>query len=244
MNLKMTVQYDGTRYSGWQRQGNTENTIQGRLEHAVSALWGETVELQGSGRTDAGVHALGQVAGFHTEAPIPDRTAFRDMLNERLPGDIAVTEVTVASPRFHARLSAKEKTYRYTVWNSPVPNVLERRYLLQVPEPLDTASMEEGAHRMLGTHDFSGFSADRTKKSTVRCLKSVEIIQNGPRLEIFFTGNGFLRNMVRILTGTLLEMGTGRRDPETVDAVFQTCDRSLAGPTAPPQGLCLMEVIY
>ena len=244
MNLKMTVQYDGTRYSGWQRQGNTENTIQGRLEHAVSALLGETVEIQGSGRTDAGVHALGQVASFRTDAAIPDRTVFRDRLNDRLPGDIAVTEITLASPRFHARLSAKEKIYRYTVWNSPVPNVLERRYLLQVPEPLDVSQMEAGARRMLGTHDFSGFSADRTKKSTVRCLKSIEIRQNGPRLEFVFTGNGFLRNMVRILTGTLLEMGRGDRDPESVDAVLETCDRSLAGPTAPPQGLCLMQVIY
>ena len=244
MNYKMTLQYDGTRYSGWQRQGNTEKTIQGKLEQAISTLLEEPVEIHGSGRTDAGVHALGQVASFQTGSPIPDCGLFQRALNERLPGDIAVTVLTPASPRFHARLNAKEKTYRYTVWNSDIPNVLERRYLLQVPEILDLSRMEDAAARMLGTHDFSGFSADKTKKSTVRHLKSVELHSNGPRLELLFTGNGFLRSMVRILTGTLLEVGMGKREPESVDQVFQSQSRQDAGFTAPPQGLCLIQVIY
>ena len=244
MNYKMTVQYDGTRYNGWQRQGNTEKTIQGKLEQHLTNLLGEPIELQGSGRTDAGVHALGQAASFRTETPIPDCEAFLRALNEALPEDIAAVDLHPAAERFHARLSAREKTYRYTIWNSPIPNVLERRYQYRVPEPLDLPAMEAAAERMLGTRDFRGFSQDRTKKSTVRYLKTVEIQKNGDRVELWFTGNGFLRNMVRILTGTLIEVGLGTRDPETVDAVLETRDRSLAGFTAPAQGLCLMEVYY
>lgn len=242
MNYKMTIQYDGARYSGWQRQGNTDRTVQARLEKTLSELLQQPVEVQGSGRTDAGVHAIGQVASFRTDGPVPDDFLLR--LNESLPQDIAVTALSPASPRFHARLSAKEKVYRYTVWNSPIPNVLERRYLFQVPEPLDIPAMRAAADRMLGTHDFAGFSADKTKKTTVRCLKSVEIRQDGTRIELLFTGNGFLRSMVRILTGTLIEVGLGQRTPDSVDEVFSACDRQKAGFTAPAQGLCLMQVIY
>ena len=244
MNYKMTVQYDGARYSGWQRQGNTAGTIQAKLERALSELLSESVEVNGSGRTDAGVHALGQVANFKTEHPIKDCDAFLLRLNEELPGDIAVLKLTAASPRFHARISAKEKTYRYTVWNSPIPNVLERRYLYQVPEALDDAAMEAAAACLVGTHDFAGFSTGHTKKSTVRHLRTVEIRRTGDRVELWFTGNGFLRNMVRILTGTILEAGLGKRAPESVIDVFSTGDRGQAGFTAPPQGLCLMQVIY
>ena len=244
MNYKMTVQYDGGRYNGWQRQGNTEKTIQAKLEQHLTAALGEPIELQGSGRTDAGVHALGQVASFRTERAIPDCGAFLRALNDALPEDIAAVDLHPASERFHARLSAREKTYRYTIWNSPIPNVLERKYQYRVPEPLDLPAMEAAAERMLGTHDFRGFSQDKTKKSTVRYLKAVEIRREGDRVELWFTGNGFLRNMVRILTGTLIEVGLGTRDPETVDAVLETRDRSLAGFTAPAQGLCLMEVYY
>ena len=240
----MTVQYDGARYAGWQRQGNTEKTVPARLALALSGLMGEAVEVNGSGRTDAGVHALGQVANFKTDAPIPDAEGFLLRLNKALPGDIAVTRLGPASPRFHARLSAKEKVYRYTIWNSPIPNVLERKYVYQLPEPLDDGAMEEAADRMLGTHDFAGFSADRTKKSTVRHLRSVNIHRDGDRVTRTYTGNGFLHNMVRILTGTLIETGLHQRDPESIDRVFETLDRKDAGFTAPAQGLCLMEVIY
>lgn len=240
----MTVQYDGARYSGWQRQGNTDNTIQGRLEKVLSRLLVENVEISGSGRTDAGVHAVGQVANFKTEQTIADCEAFLKALNEVLPGDIAVTRLTAASPRFHARLSAKEKTYRYTVWNSVIPNVLERRYQYQLAEHLDETAMRDAAVRLLGTHDFAGFSTGHTKKSTIRSLKSVEIRREGDRVELSFTGNGFLRNMVRIMTGTLLEVGLGTRAPESIDVILETCDRQKAGATAPPQGLCLMQVLY
>lgn len=244
MNYKMTIQYDGSRYSGWQRQGNTEQTIQARLEKTLTELLGAPVEISGSGRTDAGVHALGQVASFQTECAVEELDTFLIELNRRLPGDIAVTRLTSASPRFHARLSAKEKIYRYTVWNSEIPDVFARRYQYQLPEPLDLSAMEEGARLLLGTHDFSGFSTGRTKKSTVRSIRSVEIRREGERVTFLFRGNGFLRNMVRIMTGTLLEIGLGHMDPTCIKEILESGDRQKAGPTAPPQGLCLIEVIY
>lgn len=240
----MTVQYDGTRYSGWQRQGNTEQTIQARLEKTLTELLGAPVEISGSGRTDAGVHALGQVASFQTECAVEKLDKFLIELNRRLPGDIAVTRLTPASPRFHARLSAKEKIYRYTVWNSQIPDVFARRYQYQLPESLDLSAMEEGAKLLLGTHDFSGFSTGHTKKSTVRSIRSVEIRREGERVTFLFRGNGFLRNMVRIMTGTLLEIGLGHMRPACIGEILESGDRQKAGPTAPPQGLCLMEVIY
>ena len=243
-NYKLTLSYDGTRYSGWQRQGNTGNTIQAKLEAALGQVLGGAVEVNGSGRTDAGVHALGQVASFHTPGAVPDPEAFLIRLNLALPEDIAVTQFSPAGERFHARLNAKEKQYRYTVWNSPIPNVLERRYLYHITEPLFVPDMEAGAALLTGTHDFAGFSAGHTKKSTVRFLRSVDIRRDGPRVTLTFTGNGFLHNMVRILTGTLLEVGLGRREAESIETVFETGNRQLAGFTAPAQGLCLMEVKY
>ena len=244
MNYKMTVQYDGYRYAGWQRQGNTEQTIQERLEKTISALLAEPVSIQGSGRTDAGVHALGQVASFHTELPIRDCRQFLLDLNAALPSDIAVTRLDAASPRFHARLNAKEKTYRYSVWNSPIPNVLERRLQYQLPAPLDDEAMRTAASLLLGTHDFAGFSTGHTKKSTVRHIRSIQIKRKNELVEFYFTGNGFLHNMVRILTGTLIEVGLHKRPPESVLEVIESKDRTLAGFTAPAQGLCLMEVNY
>lgn len=242
-NYKMTVQYDGTRYSGWQRQGNTAQTIQYKLEQAIGRLLEEPIEVSGSGRTDAGVHAMGQVANFKTEKKV-DCGAFLISLNQLLPEDIAVTSLSAASPRFHARLGAKEKTYRYTINLSPVQDVFRRRYEYQLPEALDLTAMEQAASLLLGTHDFRGFSTGHTKKSTVRYLKSIEFTQDGDKLYLTFTGNGFLYNMVRILTGTLIEVGQGKRSPDSVISVLETKDRQLAGFTAPPQGLCLMQVTY
>ena len=243
VNYKMTVQYDGGRYSGWQRQGNTDHTIQGRLEQHLSALLQQPVEVSGSGRTDAGVHALGQVANFKTDRYL-DCEDFLLRLNGALPGDIAVTKLSMASPRFHARLSAKEKTYRYTIWNSPIPNVLERRYVYQVDQPLNLQAMEKAAKELLGTHDFRGFSMDRTKKSSIRTVKSIDLCTDGPRLELTVTGNGFLRGMVRILTGTLIEVGLGQRDALAATLPLETHQRQDAGFMAPAQGLCLMHVTY
>ena len=243
LNYKMTVQYDGTRYSGWQRQGNTTSTIQYKIEQCLSRLLSEEIEISGSGRTDAGVHALGQVVNFRAEKRL-NCDGFLRELNEALPEDITVTDLRIASDRFRARLDAKEKTYRYTINNSPFTDVFRRKYEYQLTEPLDVHAMKEAAMLLLGTHDFKGFSTGRTKKSTVRSIKSIDIIQDGHKLYLDFTGNGFLYNMVRILTGTLIEVGVNKRKPDSILSVFESNDRALAGFTAPPQGLCLMEVTY
>lgn len=243
LNYKMTVQYDGTRYSGWQRQGNTPSTIQYRIEQCLTRLLGEEIEISGSGRTDAGVHALGQVVNFRAEKRL-DCSQFLVELNANLPEDITVTDLRIASDRFRARLDAKEKTYRYTINNSSFTDVFRRKYEYQITELLDVDIMEQAAKMLLGTHDFKGFSTGRTKKSTVRSIKSIHITRDGNKLYLDFTGNGFLYNMVRILTGTLIEVGLHKREPESILAVFEANDRTLAGFTAPPHGLCLMEVTY
>lgn len=242
-NYKMTVQYDGTRYSGWQRQGNTASTIQGKLERALSRLLGEDIQVSGAGRTDGGVHAMGQCANFKSVHSL-NCEDFQKKLNEALPEDIAVLDLHPASPRFHARLSAKEKTYRYTIRNTHTKDVFSRKYVYQVPEPLDLAAMETAKTYLLGTHDFKGFSTGRTKKSTVRHLSSIEIEKEGETVTLIFTGNGFLYNMVRILSGTLIETGLSQREPESVLSVLESGDRQEAGFTAPAQGLCLMNVMY
>lgn len=239
----MTVQYDGTRYSGWQRQGNTTSTIQHKIEQCLSRLLSEEIEISGSGRTDAGVHALGQVVNFHSGTRL-DCDKFIVELNESLPEDISVTDFRLASDRFRARLDAKEKTYRYTINNSYLTDVFRRKYEYQLTESLDITAMEAAATLLLGTHDFKGFSTGKTKKSTVRTIKSILITKDGNKLYLDFTGNGFLYNMVRILTGTLVEVGLHKREPESILSVFESNDRTLAGFTAPPHGLCLMEVTY
>lgn len=243
-NYKLTIQYDGTRYRGWQVQGNTDQTIQGRLEAVITRLIGTPVELHGSGRTDAGVHALGQVANVKLPSPIEPAT-FLQQINTYLPADIAVVALTPASDRFHARLNATSKTYCYRIWNSPIPNVMERNYSLHFPAPLDLGAMQQAATYLIGTHDFRSFCGlKRFKKSTVRTLFSVEIHQTGAALTLQFCGNGFLMRMVRILTGTLLEVGTGQRTPSSMTDLLAVQDRSAAGPAAPPHGLTLLCVTY
>lgn len=242
-NYKFCIAYDGSRYSGWQRQGNTGTTIQNKLERVLSSLVGEEISISGSGRTDAGVHAVGQIANFKTNRYL-DTDSFADEVNRMLPEDIAVSDFTLASPRFHARLSAKEKTYRYTIQNDIASDVFHRKYEYRIPDALDIAAMRQAAQYLEGTHDFIAFSSGRTKKSTVRHIRKIDIQQDGTKLFLTFTGNGFLYNMVRILVGTLIEVGKGQRSPESIPAAIESKDRSQAGFTAPPQGLCLMEVYY
>lgn len=243
-NIKLLIQYEGTRYKGWQSQEHTENTIQGRLTRVLERMTGEEIDLKGSGRTDAGVHAAGQTANFHTEARLPCEEILR-YLNTYLPEDIAVLRAEEASPRFHSRLCAARKTYVYRIWNSCVPNVFERKYVYQVEEPLDVERMREAAGFFLGTHDFRAFCANkRMKKSTVRSLERITIEQSGPELRLSFTGNGFLHHMVRILTGTLLEVGLGKRKPQEMAAILASLSREQAGAMAPAQGLCLLSVEY
>ena len=243
-NYKLTVCYDGTRYKGWQKQGNTALTIQGKLEEQLSRLIGEPIELAGCGRTDGGVHARAQVCSFHTSQPIDCGTLLAK-LRETLPEDIGAVSAEEAPPRFHARLSCTEKTYVYRIWNSTAPDVFERRYRLSVPEALDLSAMERAAAYLCGEHDFAAFCAARPgKKSTVRNLKSIQLKRDGDELRLVFSGDGFLYNMVRILTGTLLDVGKGLRSPEQIPVILESRDRSLAGPTAPAKGLILWEVCY
>ena len=240
-NYKLTIQYDGTRYRGWQVQGNTDQTIQGKVEGVLSRLTGQPVELHGSGRTDAGVHALGQVANVKLPRPFDPSELLRE-LNRYLPADIGVIAVEPAPERFHARLNAHSKTYRYRI---EIPNVLERSYLYPLPEPLDVAAMERAAADLVGTHDFRSFCGlKRFKKSTVRTITDITITQHGSEVRLEFTGNGFLMRMVRILAGTLVEVGLGRRAADAMPAVLAAQDRAAAGPALPAQGLALVRVEY
>jgi len=241
---RLTLCYDGSRYNGWQKQGNTKNTIQEKLETLLSRLIGEEVEVSGSGRTDAGVHAMGQVASFRTSAVQDCDTLLQD-IRRYLPEDIGAISLEPAEPRFHARLNATGKTYVYRVWRSECPNVFERKYLYTVTEPLDLAAMEEAAGHLMGTHDFMSFCANkRMKKSTVRTITELRLEQLGNELRFSVSGDGFLYNMVRILVGTLLEVGMGKRSPDSIPALLEAKDRSQAGYLVPPHGLRLEAVYY
>ena len=241
---RLTLSYDGSRYNGWQKQGNTPNTIQEKLETLLSRLLGEPIEVAGSGRTDAGVHAMGQVVSFHCTQK-QDCAALLSDIRRYLPEDIGALELREAAPRFHARLNATGKTYVYRVWNSDVPNVFERKYLYTINETLDISAMETAAADLIGTHDFMSFCANkRMKKSTVRTIRSIRIEPMGGELRFTVTGDGFLYNMVRILVGTLLEVGMGKRDKHSMPALLDAKDRSKAGYLVPPHGLRLEKVFY
>ena len=242
-NLRLDICYDGTRYRGWQRLPGKDDTIQGKLETALSRILGEPIEISGSGRTDAGVHARGQVANFHCESTMP-ALEILDNLRKYLPEDIGIYSCKEVSPRFHARLNAKEKTYMYRIWNSDQPCVFERRFAAVMPEHLDISPMEQAAEYLLGEHDFSAFCGNaKMKKSTVRIIHSLSIKRKGEEIHITITGNGFLHNMVRILVGTLVEVGRGERSSDSIPELFGG-KRADAGFLAPPQGLCLQEVYY
>ena len=242
-NFKLVLSYDGSRYNGWQRQGNTENTIQEKLETALSRILTQTVECAGSGRTDAGVHARVQAVSFRAETDMGAAEILR-RLRTYLPEDIGAEALEEAPPRFHARLNCTGKTYVYRVWNSDSPCVFERRYVSRVTEPLDIGAMRAAAAVLIGEHDFTAFSSGHSKKSAIRRIDGIEIARVGEEVRLSFSGNGFLYNMVRILTGTLLEAGAGRMTPEQVSEALAKRDRALAGPTAPAKGLCLWEVRY
>ena len=246
MNYRAVIQYEGTRYRGWQVQGNTDQTIQGKLEVLLGRMAGEEVEVHGSGRTDGGVHAAGQVISFRCKTGRSPE-GIRDYMNQYLPEDIAVLSVEEAAPRFHARLNAVRKTYVYTIWNSAVPNVFGRRFMTRVEKPLDAERMREAARYLCGTHDFCAFSSlnpKRFKKSTVRRLDEVRIEQEGSMIRIYFTGNGFLYHMVRILAGTLVEVGMGLKKPEDVEQMLASGSRADTGRLMPPEGLTLLCVEY
>jgi len=243
LTYRLTLSYDGTGFCGWQVQPGLR-TVQGCLQEALSQLIKAPVAVHGSGRTDTGVHALGQVCHFRaaTTIPLERMTA---ALNARLPRDMAVLEAAQAPAGFHARFDIKEKTYRYRILNTPVRSPLLEHYAWHVPDPLAAAPMAEALERLKGTHDFAGFAASGSPRSTtVRTLKGAVLRQEGAELALEFTADGFLYHMVRNLAGTLVEIGLGRREPSWIDAILAGRDRRLAGKTAPPQGLYLLAVKY
>ncbi|MCR1899588.1 tRNA pseudouridine(38-40) synthase TruA [Irregularibacter muris] len=243
-NIKITIQYDGTRYRGWQRLKNDSNTIQGKIESVLSRMAEENVEIIGSGRTDAGAHAYGQVANFKTNSSM-DIHEIKKYLYTYLPEDILVIDVQEMEKDFHARYNVVSKTYVYKIWNDTLHNPFLRKYAEHVPQRLNIDQMKKAAAILTGTHDFTSYCSSKSKKkSNVRTIYSIDIHREGPLLEITLRANGFLYNMVRIITGTLLEVGCGNINPKDVGKILQHKKRALAGPTISPKGLYLVEVEY
>lgn len=243
-NFRLLLAYDGSRYRGWQRLGNSDQTIQGKLETVLSRMLETSVEVHGSGRTDAGVHAEGQVANFHADTDMTPQE-IQSYLRRYLPEDIGILDVTEAAPRFHSRLNASRKTYRYRIWNTNIPCVFNRKYVWILSDSLSIEDMKDAAKYLIGTHDFLAFCSNKHfKKSSVRTIYDISIVQVGKELQISVTADGFLYNMVRIIVGTLVEVGRGERSVRDIPAILESRVRENAGMTVPPQGLCLMEVLY
>ncbi len=243
-NIKMVLEYDGSKYQGWQKLGNTENTIQEKIEKTIKMIINEDITLIGSGRTDAGVHAKGQVANFKTNSEI-ELNDFLYYLNVYLPKDIRVKDMREASERFHARYNVKKKYYVYYVYNDTFQSPFYRKYSYHVPEKLNVENMNEASKLLIGTHDFRAFTSVKSKKkSTIKTIESIKINNSTPIISIEYTADGFLYNMVRILTGTLIEIGNGTRDVNSINALFDSKNRADAGFTAPAHGLFLEKVIY
>ena len=243
-NFKVTLQYEGTRYQGWQKQESTDNTIQGKLEALLSKMAGTKVEIQGSGRTDAGVHAAGQVANFHLDTD-QSPSQIMDYMNFYLPEDIAVISIEEVPERFHSRLNAKGKTYLYRVINSPVPHIFDRKYAWTVEEKLDVDAMRKAAAFLEGTHDYKAFtSLKKSKKSTVRTVERILIEEVEDEIRFTFNGDGFLYHMVRIMMGTLIEVGLHKKKPEEITGIFEKGLRENAGELVTAKGLTLLEVRY
>ena len=242
-NIRIDLCYEGTRYKGWQRLPNSAQTIQGKLEQTLSRIFGESVEVIGCGRTDAGTHARYYTANVHCESPMSCQE-IRKQLCSYLPEDIGIYSVRNVSERFHARLNAKTKTYRYRVWCSESPCVFERKFVLIDPRTVDVQAIQRAAAKLEGEHDFSAFCANKNmKKSTVRYIEKITVTQTRDELVFEVTGNGFLHHMVRIIVGTLLEVGRGERTVESIPTLFGA-PREQAGALVTAAGLCLMEVNY
>ena len=253
-NYKIILEYDGSKYNGWQKQGNTDNTIQGKLENTLSRYFNQSIEIHGSGRTDAGVHALGQVANFKVDTSfIPkdvslDTNILENTLNNYFPDDIRITSFTEADVRFHARLNAKRKTYRYTLALADKEPVFNRKYCMLITKNLDISLIKESSKSFLGTHDLVGFSDTKTKKSTIRTIESItfteELINNDKYLFIDFTGDGFLYHTIRLMTGTLISIGLHESDTSIIEYILSSKNRKQVPFMAPAKGLSLIKVFY
>lgn len=243
-NYKLKISYDGSRYFGWEHQPDRE-TIQGKIETVLARMVDkDMVDVIGAGRTDAGVHARAMIANVHLDTQMSPEE-IRDYANRYLPDDIAILEVREAADRFHARYKAVGKTYQYTCFDGPVKPVFDRKYYTPLDQELDVEAMQEAAHFLEGKHDYKSFCGNsRMKKSTVRILDTITVRRRKGYVYLTFHGTGFLQNMVRIMSGTLIEVGLGRKRPEEVGEILEACDRKVAGPTAPAKGLCLLKVDY
>lgn len=243
-NYKLTIQYDGGRYKGWQRLGDDDNTIQGKLEKVLSQLLEKETEIIGCSRTDAGVHALGQVANFKTDMELAVEYV-KEYFNRYLPKDICITEAVLEGVSFHSRYNAKDKTYLYRIWNKEYSNPFARKYSMHIPEKLDIYVMKEASRYFLGEHDFTAFSnAKSKKKSMVREIYTLELTEEKGFIEIRIKGNGFLYNMVRWVVGTLVEVGLGRIKPVEIPNIIAGKDRSATGNMAEACGLYLEKITY
>ena len=252
-NILLTIEYDGTSFYGWQRQPEAR-TVQGELEKALSKVCGTEIKINGTSRTDAGVHALGQQASFRGTFGIPTerlQTAVNNMLSggkqsREKCSDVKITEVREMPLEFHARFDSKGKKYRYLIRNAEEPDIFKRNYCYQVKEPLDIEAMQKAAEYIVGTHDFACFQSagGNVRETTVRTVYSLDVKREGENIIIEIAGDGFLYNMVRIITGTLVEAGNGKRKPEELENIIRSADRTKAGHTAPAEGLYLVEVYY
>lgn len=242
--LKLTVAYDGTAYAGWQVQP-TKPTVQAAVESAWLEITGEAIRVMAAGRTDAGVHALGQVVGVATDSLLSTADLHRG-LNAVLPDDVAIVAVEEARTGFHATHDAVAKTYRYQIHNGRTPDVFQRRYVWHYPQPLDAQKMHAAAEALVGRHDFSSFeSAGSERPDSIRTITAVSVVRAlADRITVEVAGDGFLYNMVRAIVGTLVEVGKGGRDVDWPAKVLAARDRRLAGQTAPPHGLFLVRVEY
>ena len=240
---RITVAYDGTAYRGWQRQENTKRTVQGILEGRISEIVGQKIMVSGSGRTDSGVHALGQECSLYLKNSI-DETGFEKQLNALLPEDIRVLHVVKEKRDFHARKSAVGKCYEYQIDLRDKMEVFHRKYRFHFPHPIDIGAMEKAAEYLIGTHDFTSFTDLKEDKDTVRTIFAVGIVCEDDALQLSWIGDGFLYHMVRILTGTLLDVGTGKIKAEEIPEILKAKDRKKSGFPAPAKGLFLRRVFY
>lgn len=243
-NYKLKISYDGSRYFGWEHQPDRE-TIQGKIETVLARMVDkDMVDVIGAGRTDAGVHARAMIANVQLDTQMSPEE-IRDYANRYLPDDIAILEVREAADRFHARYKAVGKTYQYTCFDGPIKPVFDRKYYTPLDQELDVEAMQEAAHFLEGKHDYKSFCGNsRMKKSTVRIVDTITVRRRKGYVYLTFHGTGFLQNMVRIMSGTLIEVGLGRKRPKEVGEILEACDRKVAGPTAPAKGLCLLKVDY
>ncbi|MDO5444159.1 MAG: tRNA pseudouridine(38-40) synthase TruA [Eubacteriales bacterium] len=243
-NYRLELCYDGTRYNGWQKLGSTGNTIQNKIETVLSRILEQPVEVSASGRTDAGVHAKMQVCSFKTDSEKSCEEILEE-LRKYLPADIGAINLLPAEPGFHARYNCTGKKYIYRIWTSPLPNVFERNYVYTYTDQLNVEDMRKAAEMLCGKHDFSGFtSLKKSKKSTVRTIREIAIDEYPEEIRITACGDGFLYNMVRIIVGTLIEIGNGKRPPDSIEEMLNSGVRANAGFTAPAKGLCLAEIYY